>query len=72
VEAGYNREYGHNPYTGYKNTETTMFPLSHQDDRYQARWWILGVEVIAKYIVFLFSELKKKTSPVPAKFNGSS
>lgn len=69
-DTGFNRDYGRDPYTGYVNTERTMFPLSHQDDRYHAKERVLGVEINNQYIAFPFSELVKEALPLKTRFNG--
>lgn len=67
---GYNRDYEQNPYSGYEQENTTIFPTPHEDDRYHSKSWTLGIEVNGKHKAYPFEELRKTSGKIKDTFQG--
>ena len=67
---GYNRDYARNPYAAYAARPTVMFPVGHQDSRYPAKSWVLGVELDGQYRAYPFTELAHRGRPFKDHFAG--
>jgi len=67
---GHERDYSRNPYAGYATSSTVMFPVGHQDQRYPAKSWVLGVELDGQYRAYPFAELERRAGPLQDRFAG--
>jgi hypothetical protein len=54
---GHDRDYDQDPYLDYREKRGVFFPLSHQDERYPPKTWVLGVEVGEAVRAYPFPEL---------------
>ena len=63
-DTGYQRDYSRNPYLAYGQRQGLMFAVSHHDDRYPAKSWVLGVEIDDHYRAYPFDELRRLAGPV--------
>ena len=57
-ETGYDRPYGHDPYTGYAQSPDPLFPASPSSDRYPAKEKVLGLRLGGRAKAYPFSELR--------------
>jgi hypothetical protein len=67
---GYGRDYSRNPYADYANSPALMFAVDHQDSRYAAKAWVLGVEIDGQYRAYPFEELARSDGPIKDRFAG--
>jgi hypothetical protein len=59
TKTGFERDYARDPYAGYENLERLMFNVSHRDDRFPLKEWVLGLEVDGRPKAYPFSVLGK-------------
>lgn len=59
TDTGFTRDYGRDPYAGYAQDPTILFPVTGQSPRYQAKEPVIGVEVGGKFKAYPFVELAK-------------
>ncbi len=70
TETGYRRDYGRNPYAGYGNSPRIYFPLSHRDDRYPPKAWVVGVVLKGQAKAYPYAELAKTTGRIRDSVGG--
>jgi len=57
-ETGFRRDYLRNPYAGYEQSPTTLFPISNQaPGPWHAKEWVLGVSFNGDHKAYPFEEL---------------
>ncbi len=66
-DTGFNRNYERDPYHGYENSDSIMFPIRHENNKFHPKERVLVVilEDVAK--AYPFSELKKAKTPFEDK-----
>lgn len=69
-DTGANRDYSRDPYDGYERTERLYFPVSHSDERYSPKTWVLGLESNGISKVWPFPELAKTQGKIIDTFAG--
>ncbi|MEX2367391.1 MAG: DUF3179 domain-containing protein [Pseudohongiellaceae bacterium] len=63
-ETGFRRDYMRNPYAGYEQSPTTLFPVSNQaPGPWHAKEWVLGVSFNGKNKAYPFEELANNGEP---------
>jgi len=70
TDTGFTRDYQRDPYAGYARSDRIMFPVSHMDNRYPPKEWVLGVEVNGHFKAYPFSELEPIGIPFADTLNG--
>jgi hypothetical protein len=58
-ETGYERNYGRDPYAGYRDSEQLMFPVSAQDRRLHPKEQVIGVTIGGEHKAYPFSALAR-------------
>ena len=69
-ETGYSRNYAFTPYPGYNNSSKLYFPLSHQDQRYPRKEWVIAVNINGRTKAYPYSELRRAKLPVKDEVGG--
>lgn len=59
TDTGFARDYRRDPYAGYGQDPTVMFPVSGESRRYHPKEQVIGVEVGGKFKAYPFVELAK-------------
>lgn len=59
TDTGYVRDYRRDPYAGYANDRSLLFPVSRQSRRYHPKERVLGLEIEGRYKAYPFAELAK-------------
>lgn len=59
IDTGFERDYSHDPYSGYEQVQQLMFNVQHRDDRFPLKEWVLGIEVAGGYKAYPFSVLAR-------------
>jgi len=59
MDTGYYRDYSYDPYTSYRLTNRTMFPVSHDDDRLPGKAWVMGLNLNGRARAWEISALQK-------------
>lgn len=63
-ETGYARDYARDPYRGYGDDPSLMFPVAYRDPHLPAKEWIVGVSVEGRSKAYPFSVLAKSKLPI--------
>ena len=69
-ETGHTRDYHHDPYSAYRQTNQLMFPAGLQSSQFHPKEWVLGVEVKGQYKAYPFSEMENIITPFQDTLNG--
>ena len=56
---GHQRDYGHDPYSSYRYSPETFFPVSNHDRRLHAKAWVIGLSINGKARAWDTAALKK-------------
>ena len=59
TNTGYQRSYQISPYGDYDKENRTYFPLTHEDDTFHKKEWVIGLEVNGTYKAYPISQLVK-------------
>jgi len=59
-QTGFYRDYAHNPYAGYENISSTLFPINHHDSRLPAKAWVIGLTMEGQHKAWSFNTLIKQ------------
>jgi hypothetical protein len=59
TDTGFARDYTRDPYAGYTQDQTLMFPVSGRSARYPPKEPVIGIEVAGKFKAYPFAELAK-------------
>lgn len=63
-DTGHRRDYGHDPYAGYAQSERVMFPLRFNNRRFHPKEPVIGVTLDGHAKAYPFSELERATTPL--------
>ncbi len=63
-DTGYHRDYASDPYLGYADVPTLMFPVTHEDTRRAPKEWVVGVVLDGVAKAYPFLELVRLEGPV--------
>jgi len=66
-DAGFNRDYGTDPYSGYESSCSLMFPIKNNSERYHPKEKVLVIISGDVAKAYPFSELDKAPTPLEDK-----
>ncbi len=69
---GYDRDYGRDPYAGYRQSRRLYFPVPGMDRRYHPKETVVGLVVDGRARAWPFSELARGHSPLHERFAGQA
>lgn len=69
-DTGYRRDYDRQPYSGYKESRSIMFPIKNKNDKFHPKEKVLVVLSGDRAKAYPFSELKKVKTPLADKIGG--
>lgn len=67
---GHRRDYGRDPYAGYRDNPAIWFQVGHRDDRYPPKELVLGLELDGEFRAYPFSELARVPATWVDRFQG--
>ena len=69
-KTGYQRDYKRDPYAGYSNRSSLIFPVNHEDSRYHAKEQVLGIIINGQAKAWPFSELAQTSGNIKEDLGG--
>jgi uncharacterized protein DUF3179 len=69
-ETGFRRDYGSDPYLGYRRTGSLMFPVAGRNPEYRNKSLVLGLEIDGRFKAYPFGELRKSPELFADQFQG--
>jgi hypothetical protein len=69
-ETGYQRDYGQDPYSGYKESTAVFFPVAHTDARYHPKEQVIGLALQGHSKAYPFVELAQSKTPLRDQLAG--
>ena len=70
TDTGHRRDYGRDPYAGYRDNPAIWFQVSHRDDRYPSKELVLGLALDGDFRAYPFSELAQAPAGWVDRFRG--
>jgi len=70
-DTGFARDYARDPYANYEKVWELMFPVAHQDVRYDTKEWVLGLRVGGEAKAYPFSELARTSGTLNDTVGGA-
>lgn len=71
TDTGFSRDYQHDPYASYEESEMVMFPVSRKDQRLMPKEPVLGVTLKGESEAFPLRALEAAKAPVKVRLGGS-
>jgi len=72
VDTGYRRNYGRDPYPGYRRDPKLFFPVAEENRRYRRKSLVMGLEINGQSKAYPFDQLKKAGTPFRDELGGKS
>ncbi|MDC9720809.1 MAG: DUF3179 domain-containing protein [Gammaproteobacteria bacterium] len=69
-DTGYSRRYSSNPYDGYEETRSTLFPVKFRSEGFHPKQRVIGIEINGQSKAWPLIELAKANQPVQDSVGG--
>lgn len=70
TDTGYLRDYSRDPYSGYAETRSILFPVKNRNDKYHPKEWVIGIVINGQAKAYPYLELAKHPPVFSDTVNG--